>query len=120
MASNLTSHVNSGPRHIRNEVAQRHGRSRNPPDLAKEAPVMLRVIRQGREYRISVTCPSGPHGPVDLSSFCCDPELARLLNANGLGSTVRARLSQAGDIDGFMAELTDVLEKVNGVPKTLL
>lgn len=31
-----------------------------------------------------------------------------------MGSTLKARLAQAGDVEGFMAELTDVLEKVSG------
>lgn len=61
---------------------------------------------------MSLNCPGGPHSAVDLSSFRCDPELSRLLGAKGVGSTLKARLAQAGDVEGFMAELTDVLEKV--------
>lgn len=69
-------------------------------------------IRQGRQYRVSLTCPGGPNTAVDVSSFQCDQELSRLLHARGVGKTLRARLAQASDVNGFMAELTDVLEKV--------
>lgn len=59
-----------------------------------------------------MTCPDGPNMAVDLSSFRCDPELSTLLEQRGVWDNLRARLRQAGDVEGFVAELTDVLEKV--------
>ena len=68
---------------------------------------------QGRQYRVSMACPQGSRGAVDLGSFRCDPELSTLLAARGVWDTLRARLAQAEDLEGFVAELTDVLEKVS-------
>lgn len=59
-----------------------------------------------------MTCPHGRRGIVDLGSFLCDPELSSLLVTKGVWGTLRARLAQAEDLEGFMAELTDVLDKV--------
>ena len=59
-----------------------------------------------------MTCPGGPGAAVDLASFRCDPELSALVMSKGAWKTLWARLAQTGDIEGFMAELTDVLEKV--------
>lgn len=61
-----------------------------------------------------MACPLGSRGAVDLDSFCCDPELFTLLMARGVWDTLRARLAQAEDLEGFVLELTDVLEKVGG------
>eukprot|EP00903_Cladosiphon_okamuranus_P010479 g9915.t1 len=70
------------------------------------------VEAMGRQYRISMACPQGLRGAVDVESFRCDPELSTLLSATGVWETLRARLAQAEDLEGFVAELTDVLEKV--------
>ncbi|CAM9796624.1 unnamed protein product [Ectocarpus sp. 8 AP-2014] len=70
------------------------------------------VEAMGRQYRVSMACPQGRRGMVDLASFRCDPELSALLEARGVWDTLRARLAQTEDVEGFMAELTDVLEKV--------
>lgn len=59
-----------------------------------------------------MACPQGSRRAVDLGSFRCDPELSALLAARGVWETLRARLAQAEDLEGFVAELTDVLEKV--------
>jgi len=69
---------------------------------------------QGRQYRVSMACPQGSRGAVDTDSFRCDPELSALLESRGVWDTLRARLEQAEDLEGFVAELTDVLEKVGG------
>ncbi|CAM9824218.1 unnamed protein product [Ectocarpus sp. 12 AP-2014] len=70
------------------------------------------VEAMGRQYRVSMACPQGRRGMVDLASFRCDPELSALLEARGVWDTLRARLAQTEDVEGFMAELADVLEKV--------
>eukprot|EP00752_Nemacystus_decipiens_P010918 g9703.t1 len=70
------------------------------------------VEAMGRQYRVSMACPQGSRGAVDLCSFRCDPELSALLTARGVWDTLRARLAQAEDLEGFVAELTDVLEKL--------
>lgn len=62
-----------------------------------------------------MACPQGRRGMVDLASFRCDPELSALLEARGVWDTLRARLAQTEDVEGFMAELTDVLEKVGAL-----
>lgn len=60
-----------------------------------------------------MACPQGSRRAVDVDSFLCDPELSELLVGKGVWDTLRARLAQADDLDGFVAELTDVLEKVS-------
>ncbi|CAM9635991.1 unnamed protein product [Choristocarpus tenellus] len=54
----------------------------------------------------------GPGTAVDLGSFRCDPELSQLLQEKGVARTLQPRLAQVGNLEGFMAELKDVVEKV--------